>query len=80
MPNDDSKMSGWEVADKVAHGAGAAAHGVGWVLTKAWGALLLIAGLIVLFAVFAKGGWWAGPLLIAYGIYLLLPGSKWVLW
>ncbi|WP_171042450.1 hypothetical protein [Sinomonas gamaensis] len=80
MTNDNSKMTGWEVADKVAHGAGAAAHGIGWFLTKAWGVILLIIGVILLIAVFARGGWWAGPLCMAYGIYLLLPGSKWVIW
>lgn len=80
MNEDNSKSSGWEVADKVAHGAGAAVSGIGLVLSKVWGLVILIAGLFLLFSMFSKGGWWMGPLAIGYGIYLLLPGSKWIIW
>lgn len=80
MSNNNSRASGWEVADKVAHGAGRTIHGIGWVLTKLWGALLLIGGVVILFTGFSKGVWWVGLLVIAYGIYLVLPGSKWVIW
>lgn len=82
MPNENSKMSGWEVADKVAHGTGRAVNGVVTVMTKLYGVVLGIVGVAVLVLGISHGspGGWAGLLVLVYAIYLLLPGSKWVIW
>lgn len=74
-----SRTSGWEVADKVAHGAGKAIDGVALVMMKLWGLALVLIGIVLLVLAFDKA-WWAGFLLIGYGIYLLLPGGKFVVW
>ena len=79
MSDEKSKISGWEAADRVAHGAGKAIDGVALVVIKLYGIGLLFAGILILVLTFATG-WWAGLLLIAYGIYLLTPGSKFVVW
>jgi len=73
--------SGWEVADKAAHGVGTALDGIGWFLTKGYGVLLIIAGIVLL----VMGGWDAKGILAclvvsAYGVYLLVPGDKFVIW
>ncbi|MBT8162589.1 MULTISPECIES: hypothetical protein [Arthrobacter] len=79
MSDNSSKRSGWETADKVAHGAGKALNGIAFGIVKIYGVLLVLAGLAVLFIIPAKG-WWAGLMLVVYGIYLLAPGSKFVVW
>lgn len=73
------RTSGWEKADKVAHGAGKVLNGTAWVIAKGYGILLIVAALFVLFA---TGGKLVLPglLILAYGIYLLAPGSKFVVW
>lgn len=48
------------------------------MLTKLWGLLLLVGGIALL--VIAPSSWWAAILVAAYGLYLLLPGEKWVIW
>lgn len=72
-------MSGFEVADKVASGAGAVAHGIGWLFTKVWGLLLLAGGIAALVGDPGKL-WWAALLMVGYGLYLVFPGSKTVVW
>jgi hypothetical protein len=72
-------MSGYEVADKVASGAGVVVHGIGWLFTKVWG-LILIAGGIFILANDPGGYWWAAVGILVYGIYLVLPGGKTVVW
>jgi hypothetical protein len=79
MTDEKPKQSGWEVADKVAHGAGKTLNGIALVLAKLWGLALVVIGITV-FVLIPDTGWWIALLLIAYGIYLLLPGSKWVVW
>ena len=71
--------TGWEKADSAVHGVGRVVHGTGWVLTKLWGAFLLIAAII---AMVAKPDTLIIPglLVAAYGVYLLAPGSKFVVW
>lgn len=74
-----SRITGWEIADGVASGVGAAARGIGWLLIKLWGLLLVVASVAVLIW---TGGeyWWGFLVIIGYGVYLLLPGSKWIIW
>ena len=73
------KTSGWERADALAHGAGKAISGTATVLTKGWGIVLIIAAIIVI--VVNPGALLIpGLLVIAYGVYLVLPGSKFVIW
>lgn len=76
---------GWVAADKVLGGigkaagvAGNAAVGCTTVVTKLYGLALAAAGIFALFTL--PSAWWAALLIIAYGIYLLLPGDKWVMW
>ncbi|NYI39920.1 hypothetical protein [Demequina lutea] len=73
------RPSGFEVADKVAHGAGRVAHGIAWFLMKTWGLILTLGGIALLFADPGKY-WWACAGIATYGVYLLLPGSKTVVW
>lgn len=73
------RTSGWEKADKVAHGAGRVLEGTGWLIVKAYAIGLVLIG-IVLFFINPGAAWWASLLLIAYGVYLLVPGSKIVVW
>lgn len=68
---------GWETADKVAHGAGRALHGVALALVKGYAVVLLVGGVWMLVAGVSV---WAGLALIAYGIYLITPGRKYVVW
>lgn len=79
LPEDNSKKSGWEVADRVAHGAGKAIDGVALVMTKLWGIALVLIGILLLVFALDKA-WWLGILVAGYGIYLILPGSKFVVW
>jgi hypothetical protein len=78
LSHSPSRPSGWEIADKAAHGVGAVVNGTATVITKLYGLGLLIVGVVAIFALPAT--WWGGLLIAAYGIYLLLPGSKWVIW
>jgi hypothetical protein len=73
------KTTGWEKADTVAHGAGQMVHGIGWMLTKGYAVVLIIVGLICMFTAFGTL-FWPALLVIAYGIYLITPGSKLVIW
>ncbi|WP_286299868.1 hypothetical protein [Microbacterium suwonense] len=50
------------------------------MLTKLYGLLLVVVGIVATGLGAAAGGWWAGLLLIAYGVYLILPGWKLVIW
>lgn len=79
MSEQESGRSGWEYADKAASGVGAAVNGIGVVLTKIYGLLLIVAGIWLLVAVPGKS-WWLALILIAYGAYLVFPGSKHVVW
>ena len=79
MIEDKSHKTSWERADSVIGGAERAANGIGYVLTKIWGLVLLVLAVIVFIASPGKG-WWVAILLGAYGIYLLTPGSKFVVW
>lgn len=67
--------SGWEKADNVAGGIGAAVSGIGWVFLKIYAIALIVVGIVVFNLV-----WWAAILLFLYGLYLLFPGSKFVIW
>lgn len=70
--------SGWEKADSAVHGIGRVVHGTGWVLMKLWGTVLLIVAIIAM--VSNPTLIIPGLLLAAYGVYLLAPGSKFVVW
>lgn len=70
--------SGWERADSVAHGVGKVVNGTSWLLTKAWGVILMIFGIVG--PTLGGAGIWAGLVVVAYGIYLLAPGRKFVVW
>jgi len=48
------------------------------VLTKLYGAVLILLGIIGIFAV--PGAWIGAVLIILYGIYLVTPGWKIVIW
>lgn len=78
-PTWSGRTTGWEKADKVAHGAGKVLNGTAWVIVKGYAIFLIVVALIVLFA---TGGKLVLPglLILAYGIYLLAPGSKFVVW
>ena len=76
---ENSRPSGWERADRVVSGAENVAIGISTVLTKIW-ALIIIAVCVAMLIFVADKTWWAALIGIAYGIYLLLPGSKWVVW
>lgn len=73
-----AKASGWEKADKVVDGVGAVVNGTATVIMKLYGLGLLIAGIAII--IVTPAGWWAGLLVAAYGVYLLLPGGKLVIW
>lgn len=79
MSENGSNKSGWERAESVASGVDKAIDGTALVLMKLWGLLLVIVGIVVLVIGFEKA-WWVGLLAIAYGVYLLFPGSKFVIW
>lgn len=74
--------SGWEVADKVAHGVGSAANGVARVILILYGLGLIAFGLIVIVGgvMLGSAAGLFGLLFIAYGIYLMVPGWKIVIW
>lgn len=83
---DDPNPSGWEKADAAANKVGNAmekadrvANAVARPIVKVYGVVLVIIGIIVLVSAFATA-WWVGLILIAYGIYLVFPGSKFVVW
>jgi hypothetical protein len=78
-PQNPERTTGWEKADSVAHAAGQVAHGIGWVFTKIYGVILVILGIVGLVAIDSPVRL-LGLLVIAYGIYLLAPGSKWVIY
>ena len=78
-PASPQKSSGWEKADKVAAGAGAVASGIGWMILKLY-ALALIAGGIAIMIHLSGGSAFIGLVLIGYGIYLIAPGSKFVVY
>ena len=78
LGNAPKRSNGWETADKVAHGAGAAINGLAILLMKGWAVLLIIGG--IWFMTLGAGGIWAGLAVVAYGVYLILPGSKFVVW
>lgn len=48
-------------------------------MTKLYALGLIVLGVAVLILAF-KSVWWGGLLIAGYGVYLLLPGSKWVVW
>lgn len=73
------RTSGWEKADSVAHGAGRVVEGTARVIVKGYAVLLILAG-IVLFCINPAAAWWAALLLIGYGVYLIVPGTKIVIW
>ncbi len=77
--SDGTKASGWEKADRAMDVAGNVAHGIGWGLTKLWGVALIAIAVLGWF-VLGADVWWLALLIIAYGVYLVLPGSKWVVW
>lgn len=72
------RPSGFEIADKAASGVETAFSVIGLILLKLW-ALLLIAGAVIV-VVLVPSLWWAALLFGGYGLYLLLPGEKWVIW
>lgn len=45
---------------------------------KAWGVVLVLLGIVGF--IFLPSYWWAYLLMIGYGVYLILPGEKWVVW
>jgi len=79
MTDEEPKTTGWEKADKAAHTAGKVIDGTASAAVKIYGVILIIIGIGILVLAFATG-WWVGLILIAYGIYLLAPGSKLVIW
>ena len=79
-PNQNSeRTTGWEKADKVAHGAGAVAHGIGWVILKIYAVVLIVIGGAILFTA-PDATKLIGLGILAYGIYLVAPGSKFVVY
>lgn len=78
-PGTGGRMSGYEVADKIASGAEKTADVVGTVFIKLYAVILIAAGIFLL--VIAGGDiWWAAGLVLLYGIYLIFPGDKWVIY
>ena len=77
-PPSSSRPSGWAIVGKAADGVEAVVDGAANVLTKLYGLGLLVAGVVAIFLIPAV--WWGGLLFAAYGLYLLLPGNKWVIW
>ncbi len=78
-PNERQGTTGWEKADKAAHVTGKVFTGMALVMMKGYGVILVILGIILLAVAFSSA-WWAGFIIIGYGVYLLFPGSKWVVW
>ena len=71
--------TGWQKAGKVAEGAGKLIDGTALVLMKAYAVVLIGAGLVLLF-VLPGVGILPGLVLLAYGVYLITPGWKIVVW
>lgn len=72
------KVSGWEVADNLAGQAGRAAEAAAHGLVKVYGVGLVIVAVAAI--VVLPSSWWLALLVAIYGVYLVLPGNKWVVW
>lgn len=75
--------SGWEKADKVLEGVGRAVNATANVVVKLWGIAIAIAAFALMSLAFSQGHAGFGFILLliaAYGIYLVFPGDKWVIW
>lgn len=68
--------TGWEKAEKVASAGESVAHGIGWVLTKLWGVVLIIIGIGVLAGVNNPGELWGVRRSVASGWALPLDGTS----
>lgn len=79
IPASTQKTTGWEKAEKVASGAGAVVSGIGWLILKLY-ALVLIAGGVAVMIYAPGGSAFLGLIFIVYGIYLIAPGSKFVVY
>jgi hypothetical protein len=71
--------SGWEKVDKVASTGEAVASGIGTVILKIYAVALIIIGIIVLVNL-DNASRFLGLLISAYGVYLVAPGSKFVIY
>ena len=69
-----STTSGWEKAGKVADGVGLVFGGIAWVLLKLVAVAFIVGGVWIM-----QLGFWPGIFVIAYGVYLILPGDKWLI-
>ena len=78
-PASPVRTTGWQKAGKVADGAGKVIEGTALVIMKLYAVFLMIVALILIFATMGAGIL-PGLLILAYGIYLIVPGSKLVVW
>ena len=73
------RTSGWEKVDKVASTGEAVVNGIGTVIMKLYGVALIIVGIVVLVGLQNPSRFF-GLLISAYGVYLVAPGSKFVIY
>jgi len=73
------RTSGWEKVDKVASTGEAVVNGIGTVIMKLYGVALIIVGIVVLVGLNNPSRFF-GLLISAYGVYLVAPGSKFVIY
>jgi hypothetical protein len=73
------RTSGWEKVDKVASTGEAVVNGIGTVIVKIYGVILIVLGIIVLVGLNNPSRLF-GLLISAYGVYLVAPGSKFVIY
>ncbi len=84
-PNDEGEpaasqsSSGASKAGKALDAAGRVVDATGTAITKLYGLVLLVVGIVGIFVL--PSAWWAGILLALYGLYLVWPGgAKWVIY
>lgn len=71
-------MSGYEVADKVFSGVERTIDVGATIVAKIYALVLIVGGVASFFIV--PQVWWAAIVAIAYGVYLMLPGEKMVVY
>lgn len=78
-PAQPERTSAWEKVDKVASVGEAVVGGIGTVIMKLYGVALIIGGIAMLIGL-NNPSRFIGLLIAAYGVYLVLPGNKWVVY
>ncbi len=67
-----------EVAEEIRVAAENAVSVASVAILKTYAVALIAVGVAVIY--FYSSAWWAGLILALYGVYLVLPGKKWVIY